>query len=152
MLLRFSLRTSLALLLCLAISVAAVGQSQPPVDQIPHPSSSRAFVLIVVSAVAVVALLYVTFHKHKGETENQPSFTGCTEDTDHGTVMTDEKDGQDYVILPGSINLKPGEKVQVLAKKDEDDAGRLALQVGKLVKDYGPCKPAATPNAPAQTH
>lgn len=150
MLLRFSARTALALLLCLAISAPAIGQSNG--SPVQTSSTSRAIVLIAVSTVAVVALVFVTFHKHKGETGNQPSFTGCTENTDHGIVLTDEKDGQDYVILPGSINLKSGERVRVLAKKDEDEAGRLALQVGKIVKDYGPCKPAAAPNAPAQPH
>lgn len=154
MFLHYSLGTGLALLLCLAISAWIVSQSHPLVEPSVKATGSvaGAIVLIVISAVAVVALTFATFGKHKGNMGNQPAFTGCTEDSDHGFVFRDEKDGQDYVLLPSSISVKSGERVQILAKKDEDDAGRLALQVGKVVKDYGPCKPAPTPNAPAESH
>jgi|GEM_PF-1543644 len=146
MFLRYSLRTATVLLLCLAIGLPARGQTT-----VKAPGSGKAIALVAASVAIFVVVVYSVFHKHKGQTGNQPSFVGCTEVTDHGLVFTDEKDGQDYVILSG-IAVKAGERVEVLATKDEDDAGRLALHVGKLVKDYGPCKTAATPAVPAQPH
>lgn len=142
MVLRTTLRTAFVLLLCLAISAPANGQTS-------SPSTGRAIALGVVSAAVVVVTIYSIVHnRHKGgNTGNMPSFVGCTSTTDHGLVLTDEKDGEEYVIL-GANTVKTGERVQVWARKDEDDAGRLALNVGRVVKDYGPCTAPTAPTAP----
>jgi hypothetical protein len=147
MLSRRWLRITFGVLLCLAVATAGFGQSTPP--PVPIPSTTHAVIYVITSLAILGTVVYFMIHKHKHpETSNLPSFAGCTSITENGTVLTDEKDGEVYVILPGRISLKTGERVQVLAKKDEDDKGNLALQVGTLVKDYGPCTPAASPSVP----
>ena len=147
MLSRRCLRIMLGTLLCLAIATAGFGQSTTP--PVPIPSTTHAVIYVITSVAILITVVYLVFHKHKNpDPRSLPSFAGCTAAREDGTVLMDEKDGDEYVILPGSITLKTGERVQVLAKKDEDDKGRLALQVGQLVKDYGPCTPAVSPGAP----
>jgi len=146
MLSRRWLRITLGTLLCLAIATEGFGQPQ---QMQPIPSTTHAVIYVITSLAILGTVVYFVIHKHKHpDTGNLPSFVGCTAAREDGTVLTDEKDGEVYVILPGSISLKTGERVQVLAKKDEDDKGNLALQVGTLVKDYGPCTPAAQPSVP----
>jgi hypothetical protein len=140
---RYPLRIALGTLLAVAVASTAFGQCTNGVPPCKAPSNTGAVVWVVVS-VAVGALTIYVLHKSKSESRNQPrnqpSIVGCTELTENGTVLTDEKDSQPYVILPGSVTLKPGERVEVLGAKDEDSAGRIALNVSRLVKDYGPCK------------
>jgi hypothetical protein len=144
---RFLFRVTLGTLLCLAITVSGFGQCTNGKPPCTAPSNTGPIIWVITSVVAGVAVVYF-MHKHKGESNNQPSFVGCTELSDNAIVLTDEKDSQPYVILPGSVAVKPGDRVEVLGKKDEDSTGRIALQVFRLVKDYGPCKSTKVIDAP----
>jgi len=142
------LRTALVLLLCFAITTPALGE--PPSSSVDTPSTGKAVAIVAVTGAIFALALYHIMHRHKGpsgSTGNQSAFVGCTTLSDHGLVLTDEKDGQDYVIL-GATTVKAGERVQVLGRKDEDDAGRLALNVIRVVQDYGPCKTPTAPTTP----
>jgi hypothetical protein len=44
-----------------------------------------------------------------------------------------------YSIVPGSVDLKPGQLVQLKGKKSNDGAGAESFQAKKLVKDLGAC-------------
>jgi multidrug efflux pump subunit AcrA (membrane-fusion protein) len=150
MLSRYGLRIALATLLGLAVAAAGFGQQTTPTPTTVKPVSSTSAVVWLVSSLAIGAVtVYFLLKRGKGQPEKGPAYVGCTQMTDHGTVLTDESNHQDYVILPGRITLKPGERVEVSGTKDEDDAGRIALHVERLIKDYGGCK--STPAAPSAT-
>jgi hypothetical protein len=59
--------------------------------------------------------------------------------TDDGLSLIDEKKNKSYSIMPGSVDLKPGQLVQLKGKKSNDGAGAESFQAKKLVKDLGAC-------------
>jgi|ERR1700682_5160771 len=87
---------------------------------------------IGVGAAAGVAVLYLALH-HQG------AVTGCVRSTGDGVNLVDEKNKKTYLIVPGSVSLKPGERVQLRGRKSKDEAGSLTLQPTRMVKNLGAC-------------
>lgn len=145
---RYGLRIALATLLGLAISTSGFGQCNPTTLQCNQVSSTGPFIWLV-ATLAVGATVLILLHKRGKSQPAQkgPSYVGCTQLTDHGTVLTDEKSNEAYVILPGQITLKTGERVEISGTTDEDDAGRIALRVNRLIKDYGACNSTPAPSS-----
>ena len=95
-------------------------------------SSSGAAIGAGVGAAAGAGILYLALH-HRGVV------TGCVRRADDGLSLIDEKKNRSYSILPGSVDLKPGQLVQLKGKKSNDGAGAQTFQAKKLVKDLGAC-------------
>jgi hypothetical protein len=94
--------------------------------------SSGAAIGAGVGAAAGAGVLYLALH-HRGVV------TGCVRRTDDGLSLIDEKKNKSYSIVPGGVDLKPGQLVQLKGKKSNDGAGAESFQAKKLVKDLGAC-------------
>lgn len=93
-----------------------------------------------VGAAAGLGILYLALHNHG-------SVTGCVRRTDDGFSLVDEKKNKTYSLVSGSIDLKPGEQVQLKGKKSNGENGATSFQAKKVVKDLGACsvESAASP-------
>jgi hypothetical protein len=108
--------------------------------------SSGAAIGAGVGAAAGAGLLFYLV------THNRSEVTGCVRSTDDGLVVVDEKKNRSYSLAPGSLDLRPGQRVQIRGKKT-NDSGIANFQAKKLVKDLGSCNPgspAAAASAPAR--
>jgi hypothetical protein len=104
--------------------------------------NGKAIGLGVGAAAAGAGLLYYTLH-HRG------SVRGCVVATDDKVSLVDKKN-RSYLIVPGTVPLKVGERVQLQGRKAKDETGILTLQPTKLVKSLGACS-AESKVAAAQT-
>lgn len=143
---------SIALTLLLAGQACAQyggGGGTPPGSSTPGYSApsggygnGKAIGIGVGAAAAGAGLLYYTLH-HRG------SVSGCVVATDDKVSLVDKKN-RAYLIVPGTVPLKVGERVQLQGRKAKDEAGALTLQPTKLVKSLGTCSAGST-TASAQT-
>ena len=93
-----------------------------------------------VGAAAGAGVLFLALH-HRG------AVTGCVRRTDDGFNLVDEKKNKSYALVPGSLDLKPGERVQLSGKKSNDGNGLMSFQARKVVKDFGACSEAPQASA-----
>lgn len=145
---RCMLRATLGIVLCLAVSSSVFAQVGPGPCSTTNSSSTgcnghtTAIVLAAGGAAVVVSILYLMHHKpHQNQTLSQASIVGCVEKTEGGAQLKNEKDHQTYGIIADTVELKPGERVELSGKKFKDRDGKPNLDVQTLVKDYGPCSP-----------
>jgi hypothetical protein len=94
------------------------------------------------AAAAGAGILYLTLH-HRG------SLTGCVEasDNDAPLSLVDDKKHQTFSLLPGSTDLKPGERVELRGKRSKDGKGAQTFQVSKVVKNLGACNTQSAVNS-----
>jgi hypothetical protein len=150
-LLRSSLRVALGLGLGLFLSTQAFAQygggssgtGMPGTPGYVPPKGgygSGAAIGAGVGAAAGLGILYLALHNHG-------SVTGCVRRTDDGFSLVDEKKNKTYSLVSGSIDLKPGEQVQLKGKKSNGENGAASFQAKKVVKDLGACsvESAASP-------
>jgi hypothetical protein len=95
-----------------------------------------------VGAAAGVGVLFLALHNHG-------NVSGCVQPTDDGLRLVDEKKNRTYALVPGTVILKPGQRVELKGQKSKSDAGVQSFEAKKLVKDLGSCT-ASTPVAQAQ--
>jgi hypothetical protein len=134
MTLRSLLRTSVTLALCLLLAAPSVPQTG--FGNI-GPSKGQAIAIIVAAAVVVTGigiLVYYGVHKNAAT-------VGCLVSDQNGLSLKTPKDNKSYLLSGDSAGLQPGHQVGVKGKKAKDSAGKLTLQVQKIAKDYGECKP-----------
>jgi hypothetical protein len=142
-LVRSSLRVALGLCLGLFLSTQAFAQygggsggtGTPGTPGYVPPKGgygSGAAIGAGVGAAAGVGILYLVLH-------NRGSVTGCVRRTDDGFSLVDEKKNKTYSLVSGSIDLKPGEQVQLRGKKSNGENGAAGFQAKKVVKDLGAC-------------
>jgi hypothetical protein len=98
----------------------------------PNYGSGKAIGAGIGAAAAGAAVLYLTLH-------HGASLTGCVQGGGDGLSLVDEKTHQTHVLLPGSTDLKPGERVELKGKKLKDDNGTHTFQVDRVVKKLGSC-------------
>lgn len=91
---------------------------------------------IGVGAAAGVGVLFLALHHHG-------DVTGCVQQTDDGLRLVDEKKNKSYVLEPGSVAVKPGDRVQLKGKKSSGKTGAEMLEPTKMVKNLGSCSEAA---------
>jgi hypothetical protein len=95
-----------------------------------------------VGAGAGAGILYLALRNHG-------VVTGCVQPADDGLRLVDEKQkNKSYALIPGSVILKPGQRVALKGQKTKSDAGAQTFEARKLVKDLGSC---SAPTAMAQT-
>ena len=94
--------------------------------RLPHTS----FVLL-----ATLAILMLPESAHAGS-----SITGCAVSTPPAVTLQNEGDHQIYDLLGDPATIKINQRVKFSGKKRKDSSGKRYFVVGKLVKNYGPCK------------
>jgi hypothetical protein len=87
---------------------------------------------IGVGAAAGVGVLFLALHHHGG-------VTGCVRQTDDGMRLVDEKKNKSYALEAGSVDVKPGERVELKGKKSSGKAGAEMFAPTKVVKNLGSC-------------
>jgi hypothetical protein len=102
--------------------------------------SSGTGIAIGAAAAAGVGVALLAFHYHG-------LVTGCVEPSTNGEKLMDEKSKNTYSLAANSLGLKPGERVKLKGKKEQNSAGAITFAPKKLVKDLGPCKQMSTLHA-----
>jgi len=145
---RCLLRVTLGILLCLAVSSSGFAQVVTGPCSSANSSSTgcnghtTAIVLVTAGVAVVVAVLYLMHHKpHKDQQVSQANIVGCVDKTDAGIRLKDEKSHQTYGIIADTVELKPGDRVELSGNKFKDRDGNMNMDVQTLVNDYGPCTP-----------
>jgi hypothetical protein len=98
----------------------------------PSYASGRAVGIGVGAAAAGAGVLYLALH-HRG------SVNGCVKAINDRLSLFDEKTGQTYSLLPGSTDVKSGERVELSGRRSKDAEGTQTFQVKKVVKNLGAC-------------
>lgn len=143
---RYLLRATLGVFLCLAVASGGFGQVPlPPCTTNSNQSgcSSRTGVVLVIVGIAAFAVsFYAWRHRpRKEQAVSQASIVGCVNKTNEGITLKNEKDNQTYGIIADTLELKPGERVELSGNKYKDSGGKLHMDVQSLVMDYGACTP-----------
>ena len=85
---------------------------------------------IGVGAAAGVGVLFLALH-HRG------AVTGCVRQTDDGLRLVDDKKNKSYALEAGSVDLKPGDRVELKGKKSSGNGGAEMFEPTKVVKSLG---------------
>jgi hypothetical protein len=93
---------------------------------------SGAAVGIGVGAAAGAGLLFLALH-HYG------AISGCVRPTTDGLSVVDDKKNKTYLLVPGGVDLKPGERVELKGKKSTSKDGVESFLAKKLSKNLGSC-------------
>jgi len=148
MLSRCLLRATLGIVLCLAVNSSTFAQVVTGPCSSTNSSSTgcnghtTAIILAAGGAAVEVSILYLMHRKpRQTQTFSQATIVGCFEKADGGAQLKNEKDHQTYGIIADTVELNPGERVELSGKKFKDRDGNLNMDVQTLVKDYGPCTP-----------
>src|SRR6266446_10339213 len=87
---------------------------------------------IGVGAAAGVGVLFLALHHHG-------AVTGCVRQTDDGLRLVDDKKNKSYALEAGSVDLKPGDRVELKGKKSSGNGGAEMFEPTKVVKSLGSC-------------
>jgi hypothetical protein len=87
---------------------------------------------IGIGAAAGLGVMFLALHHHG-------AVTGCVRQTDDGLRLVDEKKNKSYVLEPGSVDVKAGDRVQLKGKKSSGTAGAEMFEPTKVVKNFGSC-------------
>src|SRR5882762_8683162 len=79
-------------------------------------SSGKAIGIGVGAAAAGAGVLFLALH-HRG------GVTGCVQKSDDGLRLVDEKKNKSYALEAGSVDLKPGDRVELKGEKSSGDGG-----------------------------
>ncbi len=77
-------------------------------------------------------------------THRATKVTGCTEMSDDGLYLTDDKTNRKLALLPGPANIKAGERVELKGKIRKSAAGDQHFLVKSVAKDFGECHTQAS--------
>ena len=94
--------------------------------------SGKAIGIGVGAAAAGAGVLFLALH-HRG------GVTGCVQKSDDGLRLVDEKKNKSYALEAGSVDLKPGDRVELKGKKSSGDGGAQMFAPTKMVKNLGSC-------------
>jgi hypothetical protein len=72
------------------------------------------------------------------------SITGCAVSTPPAVTLQNEGDHQTYDLLGDPATIKVNQRAKFSGKKRKDSSGKRYFVVGKLEKNYGPCKVSPT--------
>ena len=92
--------------------------------------------------IVLLAALVILFP----EPAHAASITGCAVSTPPAVTLQNEGDHQTYDLLGDPATIKINQRAKFSGKKRKDSSGKRYFVVGKLEKNYGPCK--VSPTAP----
>jgi hypothetical protein len=98
--------------------------------------SGKAIGIGVGAAAAGAGALFLVLHHHG-------AVTGCVRQTDDGLRLVDEKKNKSYALETGSVDVKPGDRVELKGKKSSGNGGAEMFEPTKVVKSLGSCGPEA---------
>ena len=87
------------------------------------------------AAVGAGAIYLIT---HRGN-----KISGCVETADDGLHLTDDKTKRTLALVPGSADVKPGERVELKGKIKKNPSGDQSFLVKRVAKDLGSCNARA---------
>jgi hypothetical protein len=94
--------------------------------------SGKAIGIGVGAAAAGAGVLFLALHHHG-------AVTGCVRQTDDGLRLVDEKNNKSYALEAGSVDVKPGDRVELKGKKSSGNGGAQMFEPTKVVKSLGSC-------------
>jgi hypothetical protein len=98
--------------------------------------SGKAIGIGVGAAAAGAGVLFVALHHHG-------AVTGCVRQSDDGLRLVDEKKNKSYALEAGSVDVKPGDRVELKGKKSSGNGGAEMFEPTKVVKSLGSCSAEA---------
>ncbi len=150
----------------LTVSVAGFARAQcsyPPCDP-NNPSvslgsapsdgygSGKAIAIGAGVAVAVVAVALIVRHNRSANKKATPfhaSIVGCTKAaSDGGTLLLDEREKKVYSLLAEGLDLKSGERLELIGNKAVDRSGKRIFTVQSLSRNMGFCGAKSALNIP----
>ena len=94
--------------------------------------SGKAVGIGVGAAVAGAGAVFLVLH-HRG------AVTGCVRQSDDGLRLVDEKKNKSYTLEAGSVEVKPGDRVELKGRKSSGNGGAEMFAPTKVVKSLGSC-------------
>jgi microcystin-dependent protein len=91
---------------------------------------------IGVGTAAGVGVAFLALHHHG-------AVTGCVRQTDDGLRLVDEKKNKSYALEAGSVDVKPGDLVELKGKRSSGNGGAQMFEPTKMIKNFGTCGPEA---------
>ena len=98
--------------------------------------SGKAIGIGVGAAAAGAGALFLVLHHHG-------AVTGCVRQSEDGLRLVDEKKNKSYALETGSVDVKPGDMVQLQGKKSSGNGGMQMFEPTKVIKNLGSCGPEA---------
>jgi hypothetical protein len=110
----------------------------------PSYGHGKAIGIGVGAAAAGVGAVYLITHRAS-------TITGCAEMGDDGLRLTDDKTKRTLALLPGTTDVKAGERVELKGKIRKSAAGNQNFLVKKVAKDFGECRTQASAASPLKS-
>jgi hypothetical protein len=104
----------------------------PGTSSTPSYGHGKAIGIGVGAAAAGVAAVYLMTHRAS-------RITGCVETADDGLHLTDDKTKRTLALVPGTTDIKSGERVELKGKIKKNAAGDQSFLVKTVAKDLGQC-------------
>jgi hypothetical protein len=98
----------------------------------PSYGHGKAIGIGVGAAAVGVGAVYLMTHRAS-------KITGCVETADDGLHLTDEKTRRTLALVPGTTDIKSGERVELKGKIKKNTAGDQSFLVKTVAKDLGQC-------------
>jgi hypothetical protein len=99
----------------------------------PSYGHGKAIGIGVGAAAAGVAAVYLMTHRAS-------KVSGCVETADDGLHLTDDKTKRTLALVPGTADIKSGERVELKGKIKKNAAGDQSFLVKTVAKDLGECR------------
>ncbi|PYU35458.1 MAG: hypothetical protein DMG31_03970 [Acidobacteria bacterium] len=99
----------------------------------PSYGHGKAIGIGVGAAAAGVGAVYLLTHRAS-------KVTGCVETADDGLHLTDDKTKRTLALVPGTADIKAGERVELKGKIKKNTAGDQSFLVKTVAKDFGACR------------
>ena len=96
--------------------------------------SGKAVGIGVGAAAAGAGALFLIMHHHG-------AVTGCVRQSDDGLRLVDEKRNKSYALETGTVDVKPGDLVELKGKKSSGNGGAQMFEPTKVIKNFGTCGP-----------
>jgi hypothetical protein len=98
----------------------------------PSYGHGKAIGIGVGAAAAGVGAVYLMTHRTS-------KITGCIKPADDGLHLTDDKTKRTLALVPGTTDIKSGERVELKGKIKKNAAGDQSFLVKTVAKDLGQC-------------
>ena len=106
----------------------------------PSYGHGKAIGIGVGAAAAGVGAVYLMTHRAS-------RVSGCVETADDGLHLTDDRTKRTLALVPGTTDIKSGERVELKGKIKKNAAGDQSFLVKTVAKDLGECRTQTSASA-----